>query len=155
MWGLIPCVHPQVLLCVCPRGIIPDGSCVNSSSLLEQPPRHSETSCLDHLCCWTTHISSIASNLLWYTKPWLVDTRLTDETLPILMSTSVNRRAQSQATNKVEGTANCVMTHRLIAPNRLQMWWLPCHYCAIITRRARSALRSLVPHLNIIKTLLK
>ena len=43
----------------------------------------------------------------------LVDTKLTDETLPILTSTSVDRHAQSQAINKVEGTVSCVMKRRL------------------------------------------
>ena len=49
-------------------------------------------------------------------RPWLVDTRLTDETLPILMSTSIDKHAQSQAINKVEGTTNCVMTRHLTQP---------------------------------------
>ena len=114
--GLIPQVHPQVLSCVCPCGIIPTMPCVTSSSLREQPPRHPETFCLDHLRCWAAYTPLIASNPLWYTRPWLVDTRLIDETLLTLMSASIDKHAQPQAINKVEGTASCVMTCRMTQP---------------------------------------
>ena len=86
------------------------------------------------------HISLTASNLLWYTKSWLADTRLTDETLPILTSTSVDRHAQSQAINKVEGAASCVMTCRLTKPPTA----CRCDDCPVTT--LQSSLQGLTQH---------
>ena len=122
------------------------------SPLLGQPSRHSKTSCPDHWCHWAVRVSLIASNLLWYARPWLTDTILTDGILLILTSTSVNRHVKSQAINKIERTTICFMMCRLTQPpTALQMWWLPCHYCVIITTKANSALLSPSLPLNIIK----
>ena len=63
-----------------------------------------------------SHISLIASNILWYTRPWLANTILTDETLPILTSASVDRHVQSQVINKIERATSCVMTRHLTQP---------------------------------------
>ena len=52
------------------------------SPLLGWPSRHLGTSCSDHLCHWAACTLLIASSLLWYTRPWLIDTRLTDGTFP-------------------------------------------------------------------------
>ena len=65
------------------------------SPLLGQPSRNPETSCPDHLRHWVARISLMASNLLWYERPWLVDTRLIDGILPVLMSTSIDRHIKS------------------------------------------------------------
>lgn len=138
-----------------PRGIAPLGHVSPLLPLLRQPSRHLETSRLNHLCSWATHISPVASNLLLYARPWLVDTRLTNGILPILTSTSVDRHVKSQAIGKIERTTNCVMTLRLTQPLAfLQRWWLSCYYYTIITTRLSSILLSLSPPLNTIKILL-
>ena len=126
------------------------------SSLLERPSRHPRTSCSDHLRHWVTCTLLIASSLLWYTRLWLTDTRLIDETLPILTSASVGVHAQSQVINKVERMASYVMTCFLTQPpTALQRWWLLWHCCAIIITWANSASLSHPPPWNIIKAWLK
>ena len=112
-WGLIPRVHPRILLYVCPHGIVPTKPHVTSFTITWTTFEAFEDICLDYLRCWTTRISLIALNFLWYTRPWLTNTKLIDESLPILTSTLVYRHTQSQAVNKVEGMASCVMTHCL------------------------------------------
>ena len=96
------------------------------SPLLGQPSRHPETSCSDHLHRWAAHISLMAPNLLWFVRPWLADTKLTDGILHVLTSTSVDRHVKSQVISKIERTTNCVMTRHLTQPPVvLQRWWLP------------------------------
>ena len=103
---------------------------------------------------WVARIPLVALNLLWYVKPWLADTRLIDKILPILTSTSVDKNVKSQVISKIKRTTSYVMTRHLTQPPViLQIWWLPCHYCAIIITMASSALLSPPPPSNTIKTL--
>ena len=113
LWGLIPRVHPRILLYVCPHGIVPTKPHVTSFTITWTTFEAFEDICLDYLRCWTTRISLIALNLLWYIRPWLTNIKLIDGSLLILTSTSVYRHTQSQTINKDEGTASCVMTHCL------------------------------------------
>ena len=82
-----------------------------------------------------------------------MDTRLIDRTLSILTSVSIDRHAQSQAINKVEGMASYVMMRRLTQPPAI----CRCDDCPItITQLSlQGPTQHVVPHLNIIKTLLK
>ena len=76
---------------------------------------------------------SLKSSLIC--EPWLADTRLTDETLPILTSTSVDRHDKSQVTSKVEKTTSYVMTHRLTQPQP------SCKYDDCLVTIAQSSLQ--------------
>ena len=62
---------------------------------LEQPLRHSETSCSHHLPHQVDHISLIVRNPLWYARWWLSDIGMIDGILPILTSTSMDWPGQS------------------------------------------------------------
>ena len=91
-------------------------------------------------------ISLIASNPLWYARSWLTDIKVTNKILSILTSTSVGWHVQSQIFNKIERTTSCIMTRCLTQPPvALQLWWLLCHYYAIITTKVSSTLLCLPP----------
>ena len=145
--GLIPRVHPQILLCVCPRGILPTRPRVTSfitvrttfkvpesilSRLFELPSSH-------HL------LHSLKSILICETLPNWHQIDWWDSSHPYVCFSRC----------KVGGAANCIITHSLTQPSTaLQMWWLPCHYCTIFITRANLALLSFSSPRNIIKTLL-
>ena len=151
--GLIPRVHPRVLLCVCPCGIV-----------LVRPHVTS------FINAWTTfkasgdillglfvplsspHLpDSLKSSLIcetmanWHPDDWW------DSPHPHIyisrLASPVSYLQQDGKDDKLYHDASSDTT-----PNRPG---LPCHYCAIITTRANSALLSLPPPLNTIKTLLK
>lgn len=84
------------------------------SSLLEQPSRHLETSCLDHLRHRADHISLAVPNSLWYVRRWLSDTGMTNETFSISMFISVEWHVLSQTFNGIKDTTCCIMMCRLM-----------------------------------------
>ena len=86
------------------------------SSLFGQPLRHLETSYSNHLFHWTGHTSLTAPNPLVCVRIWLSDIRMTDETLPIITSTSTNCHVQPHTFNKLKGrqvVSWCTVWHNL------------------------------------------
>ena len=155
MWEPYPTCPPTSITYVCPCGIVPVGSHVISFITAQTIFKVSKDILSRPFASLNELHPLITSNPLWYARSWLTDTRLTDGILPILTSISVDRHVQSQVIKKIERTTSCVMTHRLTQPPTvLQLWWLPCHYCVIITTKVSSAPLCL-PSLSIIKALLK
>lgn len=152
----LPRVYPHVPSHVCPRGntlaeprvtlfIVDRKTFGTLGNILLEPFRATER----------TTSSWQPPNPLWYARRWLYDTGMTDGTLPILMSTSVDWHVQSQTFNRIEWMASCVMTRCLTQPpTTLQLQWLPCHLLRNHHNNIKSRVSSTslcFPHLSTIK----